>query len=382
MNGIAWTDRPDKLPGISTLDLDSTLHRPPARDQPHQDISTAYSTADFFKNPKPGPGSALPLPREFPTSDSYLDPQNTFLPSGGERPEQPNASALEAAKDDVDYLSFDWSELDPDAYRGPGNYLVGLEPPVTTSTMKNEESKQLETGSYDTTRSTYFYSDTSHLETRRRAQTPTTRRPEPPLSPTTMTAAPQQLHTSASKDIQELATGSAQTPHEAQENHYNVMPLETALPSARFQWEGIEWKRIEAKKKAELDMNDNLPPPWAPQSQDTIPRADTPPLPSAAQPASWPSEDNLSLDLSPQPPFFVLRSNQKQTEHSKQRPPVPASGRQPKRSNPYLKHFTLPPSPANGSEITNPNPNNSPDNKKNEPKTEKTTISKPRPPPP
>jgi hypothetical protein len=353
MNAPSRADRTDKLPGISTLDLDLPFDTPPARGQSREDIDTADSTSDFYKDLDPWPEPALPSPLNFATWDSFSERHNVSSPSGGEQPEQSNASALRALGESPEYSS-------DSSYRSLANSDPAMEAafvervnrpnsPRKAFAMKALESEPLETGSYDTTRSTYFYSDTSQLDARRHDQSPTTQRPEAPLSPTTMSAEPRQRGTSASKDAQKPATGPAQTPHEAQVNHHNKKPLNNVLALARFRAKAREQKETDARERAELDMNDNLPAPWAPQSQDTTPHADTPPLPSAAHPASWPSEDDLSLDLSPQPPFSALRNNQKQTEHSKQRPPVPLLSSQPRKRNPYLNHYALSPSPANGS---------------------------------
>jgi hypothetical protein len=326
MNGIAWTDHPDKLPGISTLDLDSPLDTPPARGQSRQDIDTTDSTLDFHRDLDPWPEPALPSPLNITTWDSYSEPHNVSSPSRGEQPEQPDASALGALGESPGYP--------PDSsYRNLANSDSAKEAaflervnrpnsPRKAFAMKALESEPLETGSYDTTRSAYFYSDTSHLDTRRRDQTSTTRLPKLPLSPTTMTAEPQQRNTSASKDAQEPVTESAQTSHEAQEDRHNQTLLRNARASERFHRRRIQREETAARQNAGLDINEILALSWTPQSQDTIPRADTPPLPSAAQPTSWPSELDLDLHVDPYL-FSVLRNNQNQPEHYKKLPPVP-----------------------------------------------------------
>jgi hypothetical protein len=317
---------------------------PPAYSQSHQDIDTA-DLASYWDR------SFSLSPPESPQGKFYFEYRDEPSPSGRKKPEQSNSSALEAAED-VDYPSSDRSAPYPDAYKGPGNYSVEQRSPAKMPMMRNVKSEQLETGSYDTTRSTYFYSDTSHLDTRRRDQTPTTRRPELPLSPTTMTAQPQQLHTRASKDAQEPATEPAQTPHEAQEDRHNQTLLRNARVSERFRLRRIEREEAAARTNAELNTNEILPSLWAPQSQDTTPQADTPPLPYAAQPTSWPYQNNRSLSLAfdsdhhPPTPFSIILNNAKQTEYSnsEKRPPVPlfASSRETMPSLPLPQTETSP----------------------------------------
>jgi hypothetical protein len=149
MNALPRADRTDKLPGISTLDLDSTLHMPPA-------------------------------------------PSNSSAPEAAEK----------IVRGALEYPPAYWINHLPTMESANIDYATPPSAPATRFTPDNAESKQLETGSYDTTRSTYFYPDnTWHLDILQRDQTPTTRRPQLPLSPTTRTAEPRWRNISDSRDV-------------------------------------------------------------------------------------------------------------------------------------------------------------------------------------
>jgi hypothetical protein len=307
-----------------SLDPDPTLQIPPAFNQSRKDTDTADPTLDLDKPLKPGPSSDL-SPHKFPTSKLYFESHNASSSSSGEKPEQSNARALEAAEEDVDSLSVDWSAPDPDAYRAPENYLVELEPPVKTSTMKNVES--------------------------------------------------QQRNTSASEDALDPATEYAQTSDEAMGRHSREQEERESRLEERLEM----WNKANKQYPPWTSPNPRLtstriPPPPPPRNKFPD---DTRPLLSASQPAPMPYVPTLDFnqvgfdpDSSLPPLRSLLRGNGKQPDYSKQPPPVPFSRRQPKRPRPYVNNDTLPPSLANGSENNNPNPNNSPNYKKDEPRTE------------
>jgi hypothetical protein len=287
---------------------------PPAYSQSHQDIDTADPTLYYDRPLRLSPPES---PIILESSFEYLDEPS---PSGRKKPEQSNSSALEAAEEDVDYPSFDWSAPYPDAYKGPGNYSVEQKSPVKTPTMRNVGSEQLETGSYDTTRSTYFYPDTSHLDTRRRAQTPTTRPPEPPLSPTTMSAALQQRNTSDSANALDPATEHAAT------FRHNGLTQPISEEAIR-RWSE---KLIDETTKKEMNVrilrNENLAPPPPPSGNKSP--DDTSPHPSATQPVPMPSGPDLNSDsdsdFSPRPIIKKVRKERKKVRKERKNPPAPS----------------------------------------------------------
>jgi hypothetical protein len=281
------------MPGDpSSLDPDPTMQVPPARENSHQDIDTADPTWDFSQ-PLESYSEAVAKITHHPFSSSeWGSGDYKKSSSGSENPEQSNASALEAAEKRfmyvTEFLDGNWANSALAMAAAFSDDVTPLSAPATRPTPDNAESKQPETGSYDTTRSTYFYSDdTSHPDTRRRDQTPTTRRPQLPLSPTTMTAEPSWRNTSDSANTLDPAMNNWQTTKETREKHFRMRRQEMQ------RLEAIESMR-KRREKAEAHRNKNLKPP-PPSPRDTTP--DYPvTIPSASQPEPTPAEPELGFD--------------------------------------------------------------------------------------
>jgi hypothetical protein len=273
-------------------------------------MDTANSTVDFLKSLPPWDESALSSPHNFATWDSYFELPNASLPPGRKNPEQSDASALEALETEIrsplGLFDGGWNPSGLAMEPAYPDKVSTPSAPATRSTPGNAESKQPETGSYDTTRSMYFYPDKSHVDTRQRAQTPTIRRPERPLSPTTMTVAPQQRNTSDSGDALDPAMKHSQTADELKEKYSRTFD-DLFVSMKTNQGRLISREEKPAGKKAKVHMKKNRtsssPPP-----QENSPD-DTSPLTSASHPAPM-SPQSDGPDPYPRPPPFLRCYNE------------------------------------------------------------------------
>jgi hypothetical protein len=207
------------------LDLDSTLDTPPARGQSRQDIDTADSTLDFYKDLDldPWPEPALPSPLNFTTWDSYSEPPNTSSPSSRGIPEQSNTSALEASDTEIQSPSgsFDggWNlsglAMEP-AYP---DRVSTLSDPVEKFTVTDVESQQFYTrDTRNASDPAYNIHDTSNLDIFADSAA-SMKRSDPTIeTPTAKNVESQQRNTSAFEDALDPATMYPWTYYEALDN--------------------------------------------------------------------------------------------------------------------------------------------------------------------
>jgi hypothetical protein len=249
----------NKMPGdSSSLDPDTTMQVPPARKNSHQDIDAADLTLDSRKHLEFDHDSAVRITNHPFSTPEWDSVEYKKSPSRGEKPEQSNASALEAAEKRImyfrEYFHGNWAKSDSTKAAAFSDDLTPLSAPAMRPTPDNAESQHLETGSYDTTRSTYFYpDDTARLDIRQRDQTPATRRPQFPLSPTTTTAEPSWRNTSASGNVLDPASSIPHTSHAAMMSGKNAARTRRQNPPLHI---STTKKNVESPQRNTSDSED------------------------------------------------------------------------------------------------------------------------------